>query len=323
MILGGDLGGTKTLLALAERRDDGLRIIFERRYSSHNYPIFDALLGEFLAEFLANRLADAPVIKAACFGVAGHTDGRNAKLTYLPWQLSAPVLEARVPIQSVILANDFAAAASGLRLVAPEQLQTLQAGKGQAEAPRVILGAGTGLGVAGMIWDGNHYRVIPGEGGHLGFSPQTPEQGELWRWLLAQGGRVTAEDVISGPGLARIYAFMGGEPRRPEEVGNAALNTDDPLARQAVELWLSAFGAFAGDLAQQWLALGGVYLAGGIAAKLMPHFGNTIFLEAFNAKREHRHLVETMPVHLVTEERLGLLGALALADDQADQAGAN
>ena len=164
-----------------------------------------------------------------------------------------------------------------------------------------------------MVWDGGHYKVIPGEGGHLGFSPQTLEQGKLWRSLLAKNGRVTTEDIVSGPGLERIYAFLGGRPQQAEEIGKQALRNTDPLAKQAVELWLSCFGAFAGDLALHWLAQGGVYLAGGIAAKLMPHFGPTIFLEAFNAKREHHHLAENTPVYLVTEERLGLLGALALA----------
>jgi glucokinase len=305
MILGGDLGGTKTLLALAEIHPDGLRIIREQRYPSQEYPSFDALLADFLA--------DAPTIESACFGLAGPTDGHNAKLTYLPWQLSGKALKSRFRLNSVSLANDFAAAANGLTLVGPEHLQTLQSGEAIAHAPRLILGAGTGLGVAGMVWEGGGYKVIPGEGGHLGFSPQTLEQGELWRWLLAQSGRVTTEDIVSGPGLAKIYAFLGGRPKQSEDIGNAALSNTDPLAKQAVELWLSAYGAFAGDLALHWLAHGGVYIAGGIAAKLMPHFGHEVFINAFNAKREHRNIAENIPVQLVTEQRLGLLGALALA----------
>mgnify|MGYP000653877020 CR=1 FL=1 len=305
MILGGDLGGTKTLLALAEIDSDGLRIIREQRYASQAYSSFDDLLADFLA--------DAPSIASACFGLAGPTDGHIAKLTYLPWQLSGEALKSRFKLNSVSLANDFAAAANGLALVGPDNLQTLQRGQAIAQAPRIILGAGTGLGVAGMVWDGGRYKVIPGEGGHLGFSPQTPEQGELWRWLLAQGERVTTEDVVSGPGLEKIYAFLGGQPEQAEEIGNTALNNSNPLAKQAVELWLSCFGAFAGDLALHWLAHGGVYIAGGIAAKLMPHFGHEIFINAFNAKREHRNIAENMPVQLVTEQRLGLLGALVLA----------
>lgn len=305
MILGGDLGGTKTLLALADFRDGKLQIAFERRYASHDFPTFDALLDDFLA--------DAPPIQAACFGVAGPTDGQQVKLTYLPWEIVTDQLVSRFKLRHALLANDFAAAANGLPLVAQHQLKVLQAGQPVVQAPRVILGAGTGLGVAGMVWADNRYCVIPGEGGHIGFAPQTPEQGELWQWLLENNGRVTTEDVVSGPGLAKIYAFFGGRPQQPEEIGHNALSKSDPLAQRAVELWFSVYGAFAGDLAIQWLAYGGVYLAGGIAAKLMPHIGYGAFMDAFNAKREHRAVAENMPIHLVTEERLGLLGALALA----------
>ena len=305
MILGGDLGGTKTLLALAEIDDGRLNIIRRQRYASPDYPSFDDLLADFIP--------DQPSIAATCFGVAGPTDGRQAKLTYLPWQLSAGALENRFGIGQVALLNDFAAAAHGLPLVEDRDILTLHPGQAIAQAPRLILGAGTGLGVAGLIWQGDNYRVIPGEGGHFGFSPQTPEQGELWRWLLPRHGRVTVEDIVSGPGLARIYAFLGGNEQLPEAIGQAALSGSDPLARETLFLWLECYGAFAGDLAMHWLARGGIYLAGGLAAKLLPHVDTGPFIQAFLAKREHRELVAAMPVHALTSEDLGLLGALAYA----------
>lgn len=305
MILGGDLGGTKTLLALAEINDGRLSIIRRQRYSSQDYPRFDDLLAEFIP--------DQPTIAAACFGVAGPTDGRHAKLTYLPWQLAAGALEDRFGIGRIALVNDFAAAAHGLPLVEDRDLLTLHAGQPIAQAPRVILGAGTGLGVAGLVWQDANYRVIPGEGGHFGFSPQTPEQGELWRWLLGCHGRVTVEDIVSGPGLARIHAFLGGSAQPPAAIGQAAVHGSDPLAGAAVRLWLECYGAFAGDLAMHWLARGGVYLAGGLAAKLLPHVDTQPFIQAFLAKREHRELVAAMPVHALACEDLGLLGTLAYA----------
>ena len=306
MLLGGDLGGTKTLLALAEQVDGQIHIVREQRFASADYPSFDALLGEFLI--------DAPPIDAACFGLAGPTDGRTASLTYLPWQLSTTALGQRFGISRTVLVNDFAAAAHGLPLLEATQIHTVHAGQAIAQAPRVILGAGTGLGVAGLVWEGSAYRVIPGEGGHLGFAPQTVEQGELWRWLLNKNGRVTTEDIVSGPGLARIYASLSGRPQQPpDRIGQAALAGSDPLATEAVALWLSCYGAFAGDLALHWLAEGGVYLAGGMAAKLMPHVDITPFITAFLAKREHADLVKNMPVFLLTAEDLGLRGALALA----------
>lgn len=306
MILGGDLGGTKTLLALAEKdAGGGLAIVRQQRYASADYADFASLLGEFLT-------GSGP-IEAACFGIAGPTDGQTAKLTYLPWRLSAAELGRRFALGRVALTNDFAAAAHGLPLVAAEHIRPLYRGMPVVGAPRLLLGAGTGLGVAGLVWDGDHYRVIPGEGGHLGFAPQTPQQGELWRWLLDQHGRVTSEDVVSGPGLARILNFLGGPRQAPAAIGQAALAASDPLAVAAVQLWLACYGAFAGDLALHWLARGGVYLAGGIAAKLLPHLDPAPFLAAFLAKREHAPLAREMPVYLLTDEELGLKGALALA----------
>lgn len=308
MILGGDLGGTKTLLALAEVVDGVPRIVREERFDSRAHAHFNDLLAAFLR---GSRGVDS-----ACFGVAGPTDGRTAQFTNLPWFVDADALKTAFGFGRVRLANDFACAAHGLELLRPDQLVTLQAGQPQALAPRIVVGAGTGLGVAGLVWHRGHYEVIAGEGGHMGFSPQTPEQGELWRWLHGQSGRVTVEDIIAGPGLPRIYRFLGGGERTPAEIGAAALAASDPLATRTLELWLALYGAFAGDVALQWLARGGVYLAGGIAAKILPMLSPRPFLEAFGAKRQHSHLTQSVPVHLVTEERLGLLGALALAARQ-------
>lgn len=308
MILGGDLGGTKTLLALAEVANGPLRIVREERFDSRAYQTFD----ELLADFLRGETG----IDSACFGLAGPTDGRTAQLTYLPWKIEATFLEKYFGIGQVVLANDFASAAHGLELLQPGQLVTVQAGQPASLAPRVIVGAGTGLGVAGLIWRSGHYQVVPGEGGHMGFAPHSPREAALWRWLFDQYGRATVEDIVSGPGLARTYRFLSGQDKYPAEVGEAALSRTDPLAVEALDIWLSAYGAFAGDLAMQWLAYGGVFIAGGVAAKIMPRASLRPFLEAFNAKREHRHIAEAMPIHLVTEERLGLLGAIALAANQ-------
>jgi len=305
MLLGGDLGGTKTLLALAEPVDGKLCIIRQQRYASTDFADFDSLLADFLH--------DAPRIKAACFGLAGPTDGRSARLTYLPWQLDAGQIGRRFGIELVTLANDFAAAAHGLALVAADEFLSLHPGRPLTGAPRVILGAGTGLGVAGLVVQEGDYRVIPGEGGHFGFSPQTPEQGELWRWLQARLGRVTTEDVVSGPGLVRIHEFLGGAPSSPEVIGQMAIDAEDSPAGRALRLWQACYGAFAGDLALHWLARGGVFLAGGIAAKLLPKAGYAPFVEAFLEKREHAELVAGMPLTLVLAEDLGLRGALAMA----------
>lgn len=306
-ILAGDLGGTKTLLALADTAGGRPQIVREQRFDSQSYPAFDQMLSEFLAG------AGNPAVESACFGLAGPTDGISAQLTYLPWHIEAPRLSSAFAIPQVVLANDFYAAANGLALLEDEHLQTLQGGTPKPQWPRLLIGAGTGLGVAGLVWRDGRYTAVPGEGGHVGFAPQSPQQGNLWQWMAARSGRVTIEDVLCGAGIARIHAFLGGEERTPAEVSEAAIAGRDPRATQAIELWLSIYGAFAGDMALAWLSYGGVYIAGGVSAKVMPNVRSAPFLAAFRDKREHRRITEAMPVHLVLEERLGLLGALALA----------
>ncbi len=308
-LLGGDLGGTKTLLALAEISRGYPAIVREERFACADYNEFEEILAAFLHGY-------SKPVSSACLGVAGPTDGRRAKLTNLPWSLDAEALQKRFSIGHLELANDFAAAAHGIDLLPGNAMLPIQDGVPRGRAPRIIVGAGTGLGVAGQVWAGERYRVVAGEGGHAGFSPQTAEQRALLSHLASRLGRVTAEDVLSGPGLARIHAFLTGNEVLPDEVGAAAL-TGDEDARASVDFWLAAFGAFAGDLALQWLARGGVYLAGGVAAKLMGSISPEPFVTAFRDKREHGELVEKMPIHLVRDERLGLLGALALAGNRA------
>lgn len=310
-VIGGDLGGTKTLLALAEVRAGRPRILFEARYPSQDFAEFPPLLARFLAD------AGAPTaVAAACFGLAGPTDGCHARLTYLPWQIDAATLATSFGIGQVRLANDFAAAAHGIAGLGPEDLATLQRGDPDATAPRLVVGAGTGLGVAALITAGDRATVVSGEGGHAGFSPQDDEQAALWRWLHAQSGRVTVEDVVSGPGLARIHSFLGGPMAAPAMIGERAL-AGDTVAGHALDLWLAAYGAFCGDLALTLLARGGIFVAGGIAPKVLPRLAAGGFITAFNAKREHRRIAETMPVHVVTDEKLGLHGALAIAAEAA------
>lgn len=309
LILAADIGGTKTLLALA---NEAGTILLERRFASNDYPDFDAVLDAFLGE--ARASGHTGPIRSAAFGVAGPVEGNRAQLTYLPWFLDGAALAERHGLGRVRLANDFEAVASAIPGLGPEQFSTLQAGQPLAGAPIVVLGAGTGLGVASLVWHGESYKVIPGEGGHMGFAPADEEQAGLWRHLWADLGRVTAETAISGPGLSRIHRYLGGGSLLADPAHVFALSqTEDELARRSVDLFLRCYGAFAGDLALMLMARGGVYLAGGIAPKLLPRFVVAGFLEAFGAKGCHAHIAATMPVHVVTEERLGLLGALSMA----------
>ncbi len=340
MHLCGDIGGTKVLLALAESSPDANaapRWRLQKRYACADYPGFAPLLGDFLAAAHAAGVSSAE-ISGGCLAIAGpvEEDGRRARLTNLPWIIDAPMLAATCGLGPLHLANDFAAAAAGIAALAPRDIVELQAGEPLEHGVRIVVGAGTGLGVAALVWQENHgYRILPGEGGHCGFAPANAEQTALWAFLheRAADGRVTAERVISGPGLLSIYECLcsraggdrSGQPGQPDQpdprraVDPAAALTElaatqpDSLAHRAVELFCAAYGAFAGDLALTLLARGGVYIAGGIAAHILPQLRSGTFLAAFNAKAEHASLAARMPLRIVTDPQLGLKGAALLA----------
>lgn len=306
MKLCGDIGGTKALLGLA---DNAGRIVHERRLASADFADFAPLLGEFL------RDAPGTAVTGGCLAVAGPVDdgGRAARLTNLPWRVDAAALEREFGLGPLTLVNDFAAAALGVTALAPDQLITLQAGEPLSDGVKLVVGAGTGLGMAILVPDHGRWRVLPGEGGHVGFAPQNEMQARLHAALLIEHGRVTNERVISGPGLAAIHRILAGEQADPADIAARALAADDDPARRSVEVFLAAYGAFTGDMALAVMARGGVYLAGGIAAKILPLAQAGPFLAAFAAKAGHAALAARMPVHVVTDPLLGLRGAALLA----------
>lgn len=323
LLLAGDIGGTKTLLALARPAPDAPQLLFQRRYASAEQADFDTMLDAFLDEAGAVGLGGEP-IASACFGVAGPIAGRQAKPTYLPWTLDADVIERRLGIGAATLVNDFAAAAAGILTLEAGELVTLQPGEPRGHAPRVVLGAGTGLGVAFLVWNGSDWQVVSGEGGHVGFAPADADQVELWRCLAERHGRVTAERVVSGAGLADIYRCLlqrGLPPEAPDPLASPdppaavalAAEQGAATAARALDTFVRAYGAFAGDLALTVLARGGVFLAGGIAPKILPRLQDGAFCEAFNAKQGHGPLNRRVPVHVVANQRLGLQGAAWLA----------
>jgi glucokinase len=325
MIVAGDIGGTKTLFALCEH--DVRAPVFERRYGSHDAPDFPGLLGRFLDD-ARTALGTRPHPGRACFGIAGPVLGEHVKVTNLPWEIDAHALERLFDISRVRLMNDFAAAAHGIEALAADDLVTLQRGEAVAGAPRVVLGAGTGLGVAYMVADDGGYRVIAGEGGHAGFAPADTDQIALWDHIHGGSHRVELEDVLSGRGLARIYEYLRAVRRHPESplvardmaegdsaaaIAHGALERNDPLASVALDLFVSIYGAAAGDHALNVVARGGVFIAGGIAPKILPRLVAGGFIAAFDAKAEFAALARQMPVHVVTNEKLGLTGAALCA----------
>jgi len=324
VILAGDIGGTKALLLLATVRAGRPAPVLERRYAVASFADFSTMLARFLDECRQHRGRDLR-LASACFGAAGPVSDNCIRMTNLPWRLDAAVIAAQFGIRRVRLVNDFEAAAVGVEALGPGDSATLQRGEPLAQAARVVMGAGTGLGVAYALPQGKRYRIIAGEGGHAGFAPADEEQMRLWQALHAQLGRVSVEHVVSGAGLARIYEFLcAGAPPAPASresvrsegaaaITRHALEQNDPLACRALDLFIACYGAAAGDHALAVSACGGVYIAGGIARKILSRLAAGGFMAAFNGKGAHARLNLRIPVHVVTTERLGLLGAALIA----------
>ena len=307
MILGADIGGTKTLLGLAQ---DG-ELLVHRRYANADFQDFAAVL----AAFLANTRTDPALIRGGCLALAGPIadDGRSAHLTNLPWTINGDALSRRFGLPALRLVNDFAGAAMGAVTSPPAQRLTLQPGEPLATAPCLVVGAGTGLGMAIVLPQGDAWRILPGEGGHVAFAPADAQQAALWAFLQARYDRVTWERVVSGPGLSAIHEFLAGVLLAPEQITMNALADPACAERRSLDLFLAAYGAFAGDMALACLARGGVFLAGGIAAKLLPLLQQSGCLAAFTAKAEHAAIAARMPIHVARDPLLGLRGALHLA----------
>lgn len=314
-VLAADIGATNARFALVDGAAGNPRIVFERTYPTASFPDFEPALEAFLREAedeTAVRLSGAAIAIAAPIDEdAGRLVNRSG------WSVERRSLAA-LGIEAKLI-NDFQALALGVAHAAPEDSIVLQSGKLVPHAAIALVGAGTGLGVASLIWDGQRYRPCPSEGGHVGFAPRDEIELELWRHLRARHGRVSAERVVSGAGLAAIYEFLRlRAPQAPSladpaEISARALAEPSSLAAKALDLFVRCYGAFAGDIALAFLARGGLYVCGGIAAKLARRLAEPDFLAAFNDKGRHRELVASIPVRLVTNEKLGLLGAARAA----------
>jgi glucokinase len=308
-VLAADIGATNARFAIAE---SDARIVFAHTYPTASFPDFEPALEEFLRDARASIGSDLG-LKRAAIALAGPVDqGAGRLVNRSGWTIDRRSLES-LGVEARLI-NDFQALAYGVAHAAPGDSIVLQAGKAVAHAAIALVGAGTGLGVASLVWDGQRYRPSPSEGGHIGFSPRDDLQVELWRHLLARHGRVSAERVVSGAGLAAIYEFLQGETLDdPAAISKRALAERSSTAGKALDLFVSCYGAFAGDIALAFLARGSLYVCGGIAAKLARRLAEGDFLAAFNDKGRHRELLASIPVRVVTNEKLGLLGAARAA----------
>jgi glucokinase len=308
-VLAADIGGTHARFLVAESRGNELVTIAERSLAVADYATVEDAARAFLAD------ASGAAIDRACLAVAGPVEGRVARLTNAAWQIDADRFASALGISGVDLCNDFEAAATGVDDVARASIVPLQEVPAEANGARVVIGAGTGLGVAYVVRGASRTQVVAGEGGHAGFAPVDDEQAALRLFLSRTLGRVTNEHVLSGPGLVRLYAFACGGmlPHDVEREGAAAVvrraQAGDSAGDTALRLFVTIFGAVAGDHALAVLATGGVYVAGGIAPRLAERFASGAFIDAFGRKGGHEPLMRRMPVALVCDARLGLVGA--------------
>lgn len=324
MILAGDIGGTKCNLALFEQTAGTLRRVAYRRFASKDYSKLEEIVTEFVRETSANRPPGGPSrIAAAGFGVAGPVVGDHVKATNLPWLVDGPALARLLGIRSVALLNDLEATGYGLEFLRPSELCTLNPGAPAPQAAKALIAAGTGLGEALLFWDGNRYRVASSEGGHCDFAPRTDEEIELLRFLKKHHAWVDFELILSGRGFRTIHEFLDAAVRHPTfdvpdadpapEITRLGLEGTCPVCVKTLDLWTAIYGAEAGNLALKVLARGGVYVAGGIAVKILPKLQDGTFLRAFREKATFGILLEQMPIYLVLNQDAPLLGAAGQA----------
>jgi glucokinase len=321
MILAGDIGGTSTRLGTFDVQGGRPVLVDAATFSSRDYVSLDHVVREFVE-------SRSIPIEHACFAVAGPVANGRVKTSNLPWVIEASALSALLQVRQVWVINDLEAAAYGLALLEEQDLLILNPGAPQTGGNAAIIAAGTGLGEAGLYWDGQQHHPFACEGGHADFAPRTTEEVDLLQHLQQRFGRVSYERVVSGPGLENIYQFMR-EPSAGEEpawfvehraqrgaaaaISHAALQGTCDVARRALDLFVSVYGAEAGNLALKMLAIGGLYVGGGIAPRIAAKLADGTFMEAFVAKGRMRALLEAIPVRVVLNEHTGLLGAARVA----------
>jgi glucokinase len=324
VILAGDIGGTKSNLALMEKNGDGFRLVFSHRYPSNDFTCFDDIIEDFLARG-ENFLSTSPPgkIVAAGFGVAGPVIGRGVRITNLSWAIDGDALERQLGTRHVVLLNDLEATGYSLACLAPAELLTLNEGLPAPHGTQALIAAGTGLGEAILTWNGNRYVVMPSEGGHTDFAPRTEREIELLRYLKTLHRFVSFELIVSGRGFLTLHEFLDKSVRHSTfdqsgadsapEITRLGLEGACPVCVETLDLFVTLYGAEAGNLALKALARGGVFVAGGIAPKMLPKIQNGNFFAAFCEKEKFQELLSQIPIHVVLNEEAPLLGAAAEA----------
>jgi glucokinase len=329
MILAGDIGGTHARLAFFDVLNGHFNLLSGSVFPSRDYRGLDEIVAQFVSS--ANLRPDA-----ACFGIAGPVRNGRVEASNLPWTVDSKRLAEELKIRTAVLINDLEANAWGIPALDPQDVVRLNQVKGAPAGNQAVIAAGTGLGEAGMYWDGFEHHVFASEGGHADFAPRNELEVELLRYLRGRFGHVSYERIVSGPGLVNVFHFLrdtgrGTEPKWLTEemahsdpaaaISHAAIQSQCGLCEQAVDLFVSIYGAEAGNLALKIMATGGVYLGGGIAPKTLSKLAGPLFMQAFLSKGRMQPLLESIPVKVITNDNIALLGAARFSVAKSATAG--
>jgi len=319
MILAGDIGGTRNLLAAFQTEGSKLQLVVEKTYKSQQHEGLQEIISTFV------KTEGIPV-HSACFGVAGPVRGGKSKISNLPWTIDSRELAAQLKLGTVGLINDLEAYAYGIDALESKDFVTLSEGLGaDAEGNRVVIAARTGLGVAGLYWDGFRHHPFPCEGGHADFAPKSDLEAELAQYLRKKYDHVSCERILSGPGIKNIYDFLrdAGKAKEPGWLQKQMSEAPDPSALisqlalenkaaicdQALNIFVGVYGSETGNRALNFMATGGVFIGGNIAAKNVPRMQDPIFMNSFLNKGRMSALLADMPVKIVMNDDSGIIGA--------------
>jgi glucokinase len=317
VILAGDVGGTKCNIALFSEKSEKLEVLFRQRFASKDFAEFDLIIREFMRQAAPHLVGEK--VRGAGFGVAGPVINNRIHATNLPWIIDAASLSKELGVKTIALMNDLGATGHSLEHLPPKDFVVLNRGTAVQGATRALLAAGTGLGQSILFWDGQRYRVVPSEGGHSDFAPRTDQQIELLKFMRHRYPQVSWELILSGRGFLTIHEFLSSSVKHPvfEDpnadpapfITKSGLAKECPVCAQTLDLWTEIYGAEAGNLALKVLALGGVYVAGGIAVKILPKIQDGSFFKAFKDKWHFAEMLGNVPVSVVLNESAPLIGA--------------
>jgi glucokinase len=318
MILAGDIGATRTRLAAFETEGNRLQCVVEKTYMSQQHDGLSTILAEFIR-------TEGIAVHSACVGVAGPVRGGRSKISNLPWIIDSGELAKQLKLNSVGLLNDLEAYAYGIDALESKDFVSLSGAAEDADGNRAVISARTGLGMAGLFWDGFRHHPFACEGGHADFAPRNDLEIELLKYLQKKYGRISCERILSGPGIKNIYDFlrdthkseepewlrkeMDGAPDAPALISQLALGGKAKICDQALSIFVSIFGAETGNCALKFMSTGGIFIGGSIAAKIVPKMKDPVFMQSFLDKGRMEVLLKDMPVKIVLNDDCDIIGA--------------